>query len=85
MNATNGNDFWNHSVAYGTGNSGVSECSPILADIDGSGKVGVLMGAEDGRLYGFNVGRLTRRRASRSHSTARCAGHRPSTTSTATG
>ncbi len=40
-------------VFYGTGTSGVSECSPILADIDGNGTVDVLMGAEDGKLYGL--------------------------------
>lgn len=53
MQATTGNDFWNHTVSYGSGTSAVSECSPILSDIDGDGKADVLMGAEDGKLYGF--------------------------------
>lgn len=53
MDAKTGNDFWTHTVNYGNGTSAVSECSPILADIDGDGKTDVLMGAEDGKLYGF--------------------------------
>jgi hypothetical protein len=40
-------------VPFGTGTGGVSESSPVLADIDGDGMVDVLIGAEDGKLYGF--------------------------------
>ncbi len=40
-------------LPYGTGTVGVSESSPIVADIDGDGTPDVLMGAEDGKLYAY--------------------------------
>ncbi len=48
--------FWNggQPVSFGSGTDGVTECSPVLADLTGDGKPDVLMGAENGGLYGFS-------------------------------
>lgn len=41
-------------IAYGTGTSGVSQSSPVVADVNGDGHPDVMIGAEDAALYGFS-------------------------------
>jgi hypothetical protein len=35
-------------------NSEVTQCTPTVGDVDGDGQLEVLVGAENGKLYGFN-------------------------------
>jgi hypothetical protein len=52
MRGDNGNDIFT-PVLYGTGTSSVSECSPILTDLNGDTYADILQGAENGNLYGW--------------------------------
>ncbi|MDI6809723.1 MAG: C25 family cysteine peptidase [Candidatus Eisenbacteria bacterium] len=43
------------AVTYGNpSQGGTSECSPVVGDIDGDGKVEILLGSEDAKLYAWN-------------------------------
>ncbi len=52
MRGDNGGDIFT-PVFYGTGTTSVSECSPILTDLNGDTFPDILQGAENGNLYGW--------------------------------